>query len=97
METMTRDLMDNKRLNNLRIHDLIAKTAHVSMKNTLRVLIALRVVAEEYDLDPYTILGLRYSFDKPTPEQAQQCEIAYTWMYGNEDIAKGLFEIEQLS
>ena len=97
METMTRDLVDNKRLNNLRIHDFIAKAAHVRIKDTLRVLIALRVVAEEYDLDPKTILGLRYSFDKPTPEQAKQCEIAYSWMYENEDIAKGLFEIEQLA
>jgi hypothetical protein len=66
------------------------------MKDTLRVLIALRIVAEEYDFHPETILGLQYSLDKPTPEQAQQCEIAYTWMYENEDISKGLFEIEQL-
>lgn len=36
-----------KNLLHLRVHDLIAKTADLRLKDTLRVLLALRVVAEE--------------------------------------------------
>jgi len=45
----------------LRIHDLIAKAAGVRLNDTLRVLVALRAVAEEYDMDP----GAATPFDRP--------------------------------
>lgn len=80
----------------LRVHDLIAKTADLRLKDTLRVLLALRVVAEEYDLDPQVILTMPYSAQRPTPDQTRQCEAAYAWMYDNDDLSRSLYEIEQL-
>ena len=65
----------------LRVHDLIAKLAHTRLKDVLRVLVALRAVAEEYDLPLEAILAMPYSAVKPTPEQARDCERAYWWMY----------------
>lgn len=80
----------------LRVHDLIAKTADLRLKGTLRVLLALRVVVKEYDLDPAVILTMPYSAQRPTPDQMRQCEAAYAWMYDNDDLSKSLYEIEQL-
>jgi hypothetical protein len=80
----------------LRVHDLIAKLAHTRLKDVLRVLVALRAVAEEYDLPLEAILAMPYSAVKPTPEQARDCERAYWWMYDNTRLNRLLFEIEQL-
>jgi hypothetical protein len=80
----------------LRIHDLIAKAAHVHLKEALRVLISLRAVCIEYDMEPKTVLNIRYSPERPSAQQARQCELAYTWMHEGSDVAKSLFEIEQL-
>ena len=82
--------------NHLRMHDLIAKLAHTRLKDVLRVLVALRIVSEEYDLPPDAILAMAYSAAKPTPEQARDCERAYWWMYDNKRLNGLLFEIEQL-
>jgi hypothetical protein len=84
-------------LSELRIHDLIAKTAHVRIKDALRVLIALRAVCREYDFSTESVLELAFSEAKPTPPQARQCEVAYNWMHENTEIAKDLYEIERLS
>lgn len=80
----------------LRIHDLIAKAAGVRLKGTLRVLVALRAIAEEYDLTPRAILMLPYTADRPTVGQARQCDQAYVWMYDNAELARTLYELEQL-
>lgn len=97
--------MTGKRLNggnatedlfHLRVHDLIAKTADLRLKDTLRVLLALRIVAEEYDLDPAVILTMPYSTQRPTPDEKRQCEAAYAWMYDNDELSRSLYEIEQL-
>jgi len=78
------------------MHDLIAKIAHTRLKDVLRVLVALRVVSEEYDLAPEAILAMSYSAAKPTAKQARDCERAYWWMYDNTRLNRLLFEIEQL-
>lgn len=80
----------------LRVQDLIARTAHVQLKEALRVLVALSAVCKEYDMEPGTVIGLRFSAETPTPRQAWQCETAYAWMHDSVDVAKALFEIEQL-
>ncbi len=80
----------------LRIHDLIAKTAHVSLKNTVRVLLALRAVAKGSLLSADEILVAPYQTSRPSPEATQHCEEAYLWLYDDEEVAKTLFEIEQL-
>lgn len=83
------------RFTQLRINDLIAKVAHVRIKDALRVLIALRAVSEEYELPISIILNMPYSADKPTPEQVRDCEHAYWWMYDNPHLNNLLSEIEQ--
>ena len=91
------DLPVQHNVTQLRIHDLIAKVAHVRLKDSLRVLLALEAVAEEYDLAVEDVLKLSYSSEKPTPMQARHCEIGYSWMYENADIAQILCAIEQLN
>lgn len=81
----------------LRMHDLIAKVAHTRLKDALRVLLALRAVAEEYDLSPESILAMTYSPERPTSAQARDCERAYWWMYDNKRLNALLCEIEQLA
>jgi hypothetical protein len=84
-------------LSDLRIHDLIAKTAHVRIKDALRILIALRAVCREYDFSTDSVLEMAFSEARPTPAEARQCEVAYSWMHENDEIAKDLYEIERLS
>ncbi len=91
------DLPVQHNFTQLRIHDLVAKVAHVRLKDSLRVLLALKAVAEEYDLAAEEILTLSYSPEKPTPMQARHCQIGYSWMYENPEIAKILCAIEQLN
>lgn len=80
----------------LRVHDLIAKTANVNYKNTLRVLIALRAVGEELDLAADEILNWPYSGEKPNPEQAIACNRAYLRMNETGRMQKYLYEVEQV-
>lgn len=80
----------------LRVHDLIAKTADVSLHNALRVLLALRTIARAGDVSADEILKVPYQAGRPTQEAAQHCDEAYLWLYDIEDVAKTLFEIEQL-
>lgn len=82
--------------NALRIHDLIAKTAHVSLKNTLRVLLALRAVARGGGQAADEMLNMPYQVSRPSSEAARHCEEAYLWLYDDEEVANTLFEIEQL-
>ena len=85
----------SKSLEKLRLQDLIAKTAGVNIKQTVRVLLALRAVLKEYCLEDDYIFNAHFSHDKPSLEESRQCDAAYTWLYENEDIQKDLFEIEQ--
>lgn len=85
-----------KDMTHLRIHDLIAKTAHVSYKNTLRVLIALRAVSAELDCAVDSIANAPYSGRKPTPDQARACNEAYLRMHETGCMRKYLFEVEQV-
>ena len=80
----------------LRLFDLIVRTAHVRRKDALRVLKALELLARGYELDPADILGMPMEATKPSIEQRRQCETAYLWLYENEQHRKPLFEIEQL-
>lgn len=91
-----RESVGQKGNDDLRIHDLIAKAAGVRLKDTLRVLVALRAVAEEYDTESEAILMLPYTADRPTFGQARQCDQAYVWMYDNTELARTLYELEQL-
>lgn len=59
----------------LRVADLIAKTARVTLKDTLRVLAALDAVSFSYDVSMETLIDLiDYEPSRPTPEQVAACE-----------------------
>lgn len=81
---------------NLRLIDLIVRTAHVRRKDALRVIRALALVAEEYQLDPSDILGMPIDSSRPNLQQKRRCETAYLSLYSNDEYQRSLFEIEQL-
>lgn len=82
--------------NALRIHDLIAKTAHVRLSDSLRVLLALSAVARGCGLTENEILDIKYQTCRPSAEAARHCEEAYLWLYDDNEVAKILYEIEQM-
>jgi hypothetical protein len=75
---------------------LIAKGAHVRLKDTLRVLLALRAGSNECEMAVESIIGGKYCALKATTKEAVQCRWDYTWMYESPEIGMLLFEIEQL-
>jgi hypothetical protein len=81
----------------LRINDLIAKVAHVRIKDAMRVMIALQAVAEEYDFAIDELLQKPRSTDRPTQVQAKECDRAYWWMYENNRLNRYLYEVEQFA
>lgn len=78
----------------LRMSDLIATTANVPPRQVLRVMLAVRAIAEEYDLEPAVILAMPYSTDMPSPKEARQSVVACNWLYKNDALAELLDEIE---
>lgn len=48
-------------------------------------------MSEEYDSPIDDILTIPYSADKPTSDQARDCQRAYSWMYDNEHLNKIFF------
>ena len=62
----------------LRVGDVIAKTARVTIKDTLRVLAALDAVAYMYGCSIDEILeDIPYDPRRPSPENVAACERAY--------------------
>lgn len=62
----------------LRIADVIAKTAHVTLKDTLRVIAALDAVAYMYEQSPDDLLeDMNYDARRPSPQNVAACEQAF--------------------
>ena len=60
------------------LDDLIAKTAKVSLKDTMRVLLAIQAVSNLYGCDVEDVLDqCLYELRRPTPEQIAACERAF--------------------
>ena len=76
--------------------DLIVRAAHARRKDALRVIRALALVAEEYQLDPSDVLSMPIDSSRPNLQQKRRCETAYLSLYGNDEYQRSLFEIEQL-
>lgn len=73
---------------NLRVSDLIAKSAHVTLKDTLRVMAALDAVAFLYDAGPTEIVeACAYDSTRPTPEHVAACEQAYFNLRDKNNVA----------
>lgn len=63
-----------------RVHDLVAKTARVTIKDTFRVLMAARVVAEHLDCSLEELTKLPCDLNRATPEQADACSEEFKLM-----------------
>lgn len=62
----------------LRMGDVIAKTARVSLKDALRVIASLDAIALHFGIEPAELLEkMQYEHSKATPEQVAACEQAY--------------------
>lgn len=62
----------------LRIADVVAKVAHVSLKDTLRVMASLDAISYNLDLAPVDLLdACTYSISRPAPENVAACEAMY--------------------
>lgn len=63
---------------NLRTADLIAKTARVTLKDTMRVILALQAVGELTKQETDVVIGsIQYDPSRPAPENVAACERAF--------------------
>lgn len=62
-----------KNFPNVRVADLIAKTAGVSLLDTVRVLAAMRCVSEAFVLDPVQVLVEEHAVDRPDSTEVLAC------------------------
>ncbi len=58
---------------NARVHDLIAKTARVTIKDTLRVVLSMQVIANHLGCTMEEIAALPFDPNRATPEQSEAC------------------------
>lgn len=65
---------------NLRPHDLIAKTARVTIKDTVRVLQSLKLVSEHLDCSFDDLIDLRANPTKPTESESSACDCEFRAM-----------------
>lgn len=86
-----------QQLTHLRTHDVIAKLAHVSYRQTARVLIALRAVSIELEMTADQLLALPMPRDRPTPAQSQACSAAFLRICDTDSMRKYLYAIEQFA
>lgn len=76
--------------NNLRPADVIAKTARVTLKDTVRVMVALDAVLEEAGFSFESFMDAywgKFTFEQATPENAEACEQFYTAAMSGENGA----------
>ena len=73
----------------LRINDLVAKIARVTLKDTTRVLMALDAVVDFLDEPADDLLATEFEVGRPSPENADACGNAFedfqVWLENNDD------------
>jgi len=85
---------------NARVHDLIAKTARVTMKDTVRVMLSMQVVANHLGCTMEEIAALPFDPSRATPEQGEACMEEFKLMCkllndaGHGDVIKRLRQID---
>jgi hypothetical protein len=67
-------------LKGARVHDLVAKIAHVTLKDTIRVMSAINAIAEFADCSGDTIVRVPGSKERATPVESAKCDLAYARM-----------------
>jgi hypothetical protein len=68
---------EHQHLANLRVADLVAKTAKVTFKDTVRVLIAARAVCKMFGIPLSQLADAQHDGTKPTSDNVTACEQAY--------------------
>lgn len=70
--------VEHENLKGLRLNDLVAKVARVTLKDTTRVMLATILVAEFLGIDVAVMLREeQYSVDKPSRPEAALCNEAF--------------------
>lgn len=67
-------------LKGVRVHDLVAKLAHVTLKDTIRVMAAINAIAEFADCSGDMIVRVPGSKERATPVESAKCDLAYARM-----------------
>ena len=77
--TVRLPLPGHESIGDLRIADLVAKTAKTTIKDAIRVLIAAHTICAYFDVSLADIVGYDYDFDtsRPDPKNVAACEQAY--------------------
>ena len=68
---------EHEHLSGIRLNDLVAKTARVTLKDTTRVLKSALLIAEFLGVDPKALLSLDFDVERPTSEQSALCNEAF--------------------
>lgn len=71
-------MREKPHLSGLRLNDLIAKIARVTLKDTTRVLLALDTVVDFLDCPTDSILETEFVVERPTAAEAETCAQAYS-------------------
>lgn len=61
----------------LRVNDLVAKIARVTLKDTTRVLMALDAVVDYLETPADDLLATEFSVERPTLDEADACGNAF--------------------
>jgi hypothetical protein len=80
----------------LRVHDLVAKTARVTLKDTIRVMLAVKKVSEALGKPEAEIVSRPFSVVKPNQANAEACEATYQTMIEWFKSANRMSEISTL-
>lgn len=74
----------------LRINDLVAKIARVTLKDTTRVLMALDAVVDFLDEPADDILAEEFEVSRPSLENSESCTVAHNeflaWLESCDDV-----------
>lgn len=75
----------HEQLGDVRVLDIVAKTAKTTARDTARVLVAVRLVCQQLDLTLEDLVPDTLSFEltRPTPENVAACEQAYNVLKAN--------------
>lgn len=69
--------IEHEHLAGLRVNDLVAKVAKVTLKDTTRVLKSLLLVSEFLDIDLKALLNEEYTVGRPSLVEAGKCNQAF--------------------
>lgn len=88
--------VEHAHLAGLRVNDLVAKVARVTLKDTTRVLKSLLLVSEFLGIDLKTLLEEDFEITRPTAEEAGLCSQAFDELQEALQVWKGGMNVEDI-